>query len=228
MLPQCKVAIYFTYFKIFTLQNSRLRGACKLGSKRAEVLDLCNSPNMRNFTFCPCHTLDVQPMIQYRIAQPSDALALLQTRRKTVLDNQLGLYPPAVLQAWAPQITTETIGAEVAALQGDDRLSIVAEEEGRMLGFCSLGLSEGLLKQCYVLSECQGQGLAKHLVKMAEEEAVARGITCLRLSASLIALGFYERMGYQKMYDYLYELGPGLSMPCVMMEKYLPDERATE
>ena len=167
-------------------------------------------------------------MIQYRIAQPTDALALLQTRRKAVLSNHSGLYPEAVLQAWAPQITAETVAAETAALQGADRLSLVAEDGGLMLGFCSLGLLEGLLKQCYVLSEHQGRGIAKCLVEMAEAEAKARGIERLRLSSSLIALGFYERMAYQKMYDYLYELGPELSMPCVMMEKELRDGKATE
>ena len=160
-------------------------------------------------------------MIQYRIALVSDAPSLLQTRRQAVLGNHLGLYSEEVLQAWAPQISTESIVAEQALLQGGDRLTIVAEDAGNMVGLCSLGLSEGLIKQCYVLSNCQGRGIAKRLMEMAEAEAAAKGIPCLRLSASLIALGFYERIGYRKMYDYLYELGPGLSMPCVMMEKDL-------
>jgi Acetyltransferases len=160
-------------------------------------------------------------MIKYRIAQISDAKTLLETRRRAVLANHSGLYSEALLQAWAPQINSETIATEEEALQSTDRLTLVAEKDGLILGFCSLGLSEGLLKQCYVLSECQGQGIAKCLVEMAEAKAKSRGIHCLRLSASLIALGFYERMGYTKMYDYLYELSSELSMPCVMMEKHL-------
>jgi Acetyltransferases len=160
-------------------------------------------------------------MIQYRIALFSDAPTLLQTRRQAVMGNHLGLYSEEVLQAWAPQLNPESIAAEEALLQGGDRLTIVAEDAGSMVGLCSLGLSEGLIKQCYVLSEHQGQGIAKRLMEMAEAEAAARGISCLRLSASLIALGFYEKMDYRKMYDYLYELGPGLFMPCVMMEKAL-------
>ena len=157
----------------------------------------------------------------YRIAKHTDAEQLLRTRRQAVVNDTSGLYADALLHSWAPAITKETIAAEAAALEKPDRVTIMAEEGAKVIGLCTLGISEALLKQCYVLPEYHGRGIARELVRQIETIAKERGILSLQLSSSLLALDFYKKQGYNQLNSYDYDLGNGLQMPCVMMEKVL-------
>ena len=158
-------------------------------------------------------------MLSYRIAVSSDAEALLQTRRSTVVNNMAEKYSRTVLKAWAPTIDNATVAKEAEALNDSDRVTLVAESEGKMVGLCTIGISEGLLKQCYVLPEYNGRGIARELVNRIESIAQEKGLSSLRLSSSLIALDFYKKQGYRELNSYDYDLGNGLQMQCVMMEK---------
>ena len=160
-------------------------------------------------------------MLSYRIAVSSDAEALLQTRRSTVVNNMAEKYPRTVLEAWAPTIDSAAVAKEAEALNDSDRVTLVAESEGKMVGLCTIGISEGLLKQCYVLPEYNGRGIARELVNRIESIAQEKGLSSLRLSSSLIALDFYKKQGYRELNSYDYDLGNGLQMQCVMMEKEL-------
>ena len=160
-------------------------------------------------------------MLSYRIAISSDAEALLQTRRSTVVNNMAEKYPRAILEAWAPTIDSASVAKEAEALNDSDRVTLVAESEGKMVGLCTIGISEGLLKQCYVLPEYNGKGIARELVNRIESIAQEKGLSSLRLSSSLIALDFYKKQGYRELNSYDYDLGNGLQMQCVMMEKEL-------
>lgn len=158
-------------------------------------------------------------MVSYRIAVSSDAETLLRTRRSAVLFNSAEKYSRAILEAWSPKIDAETIQNETEAIKNPDRITLVAETEGNVVGLCTIGISEGLLKQCYVLTEYNGMGIARELVKRIEIIAKEKGLMSLRLSSSLIALDFYKKQGYHELNSYNYELGNSLQMPCVMMEK---------
>jgi N-acetylglutamate synthase-like GNAT family acetyltransferase len=160
-------------------------------------------------------------MLSYRIAVSSDAEALLQTRRSTVVNNMAGKYPRVVLEAWAPIIDSETIAKETEAIKKSERISLIAESDGKMVGLCTINTAEGLLQQCYVLPEYTGRGIAAELVKRIEIIAQEKGLSSLRLSSSLIALNFYKKQGYHELNSYDYDLGNGLQMQCVMMEKEL-------
>ena len=183
-------------------------------------------------------------MISFRYAITTDAEALLTVRRAAVLNSGEDHYTPEELEAWAPDVNNESIEAEAEALKNPDRITIVAvdncagqdyslnsegidlcvnsaESTGPsvIIGLCTIGIEEGLLKQCYVLPEYRGEGVAAGLVRQAEITASDRGLKSLKLSSSLIALGFYKKMGYTAQESYHYDLGNGLTMECVMMSK---------
>ena len=158
-------------------------------------------------------------MFSYRIAVSSDAEALLDTRRNAVLRNPAEKYPRNVIEAWAPKTDSATIQKEAEDINNPDRITIIAEKEEKIVGLCTIGIAESLLKQCYVLPEYNGMGIARELVKRIEEIAQEKGLTSLQLSSSLIALDFYKKQGYHELNSYNYPLGNDLQMPCVMMEK---------
>ena len=158
-------------------------------------------------------------MITYRIALSQDAEALLQTRRDSVLWSPEGKYSRKVLEAWSPKVDAATVCTESQALTDPDRITLVAESAEKMIGLCTMGISEGLLKQCYVLPQYRGLGIARTLVMHIETIAKENGLLSLKLSSSLIALDFYKKQGYHTLHTYEYPLGEGLFMSCVMMEK---------
>jgi putative acetyltransferase len=160
-------------------------------------------------------------MISYQIATSADAERLLRTRRHTVLGDRSGRYSQTILDAWAPIVSEERIFAEANALENPSRVTIMALDEKNIAGLCSINTSEGLLQQCYVLPEYNNKGIARELVQRAEAIAKESGLKLLVLSSSLIALEFYKKQGYEELNNYLYDLGNGLQMPCVMMQKTL-------
>ena len=163
-------------------------------------------------------------MISFRTAAGSDAESLLKTRRNAVVNYKTEQYSDVLLNAWAPKINEETICKEAEALKNPDRITIVAEDEeaqSKLVGLCTIGISEGLLKQCYVLPEYSHRGIARELVNQVEKIAKEKGLKSLKLSSTLIALNFYKKQGYKELNAYNYELENGLQMPCIMMEKEL-------
>ena len=186
-------------------------------------------------------------MIFYRYAVAEDAEILLRIRREAVLSNRNEHYSYNQLIAWAPEVNNATITAEAEALNNPDRITIIAavdsdesdyslhltpnnssvQKPGRksimskMVGLCTIGISEGLLKQCYVLQQYRGKGIAKGLVRIVEDIARENGLSYLKLSSSLIAFRFYEKLGYQAIERYDYDLEEGLIMECVMMYREL-------
>jgi len=160
-------------------------------------------------------------LVSYRTALSRDAGSLLQTRRESVLSGSEEKYSRLILEAWAPKTDAASILQESEALKNPDRISLVAEIQEKIVGFCTIGIAEGLLKQCYVLPEYRGMGIARELVRQMEAIAKERGLTSLKLSSSLIAFDFYKKQGYSELHSYNYDLGNGLQMPCVMMEKAL-------
>jgi len=184
-------------------------------------------------------------MMFYRYATTADAEVLLKIRRAAVLGCGNEHYSTEQLMAWAPKIDVATIKVETEQLNSRDRVTIIAAFDSNdpnyslnlandnffnekttqrdlalaLVGLCTIGLSEGLLKQCYILPQYRGMGIAKEMVRAVEDIAREKGLNILKLSSSLIAFRFYEKMGYRTLERYDYDLGNGLVMKCVMMYK---------
>ncbi|MCL2649864.1 MAG: GNAT family N-acetyltransferase [Candidatus Azobacteroides sp.] len=165
-------------------------------------------------------------MIKYRIANSEDAENLLKTRYNAVVNCNTTKYPTTILHAWAPKINDESILAEKIALKDPDRITIVAEDykdDGKiqMVGFCTLILSKALETQGYVIPEYTRKGIGSELKNKIEIIAKNNGLNKLTISSSLIGFEFQKKNGYKPLYHYEYNLGDGLTMECVMMEKSL-------
>lgn len=160
-------------------------------------------------------------IIHCRIAVGNDSENLLRVRRESVLTSGRGIYPEDVLQSWAPVVDEDSIREQRLLLDDPDRITLIALIQEKIAGLTTLGISEALVKQCYVLPEFQGKGIAALLMRKIEEIALENGIKTLKLSSSLIALPFYEKNGYKKLNEYEYTLFNNLKMKCFMMEKII-------
>jgi acetyltransferase len=96
----------------------------------------------------------------------------------------------------------------VAALGTRERLLLVAEEEGEILGMAQLVFSGATnadhraeVQRVGVATAARGRGIGRLLMTAVEETAGKRGVSLLWLTthAHTDACGFYEAIGYTRM-----------------------------
>lgn len=78
----------------------------------------------------------------------------------------------------------------------------MARTEGRAMGCGGIALFSGFaeVKRMYVRPEVRGKGIAEAIVSQLEAEAIAAGITTLRLETGTLqeaAIRFYRRCGFE-------------------------------
>ena len=99
-------------------------------------------------------------------------------------------------------------------------LHIVAYEDERMLGCCMLVEEDPQtvrLRQMAVINDLQGKGIGRALMQFAENLARDRGYQKITMHARKNAMGFYEKLGYQKVGKEFSEI----TIPHYVMEKEL-------
>ena len=101
-----------------------------------------------------------------------------------------------------------------------DNLLMSAYEDDQILGCCMLVEEDPQtvrLRQMAVLDDLQGKGIGKALMNFAENLARDRGYKKITMHARKNAIGFYEKMGYQKSGQEFEEI----TIPHYVMEKKL-------
>lgn len=129
------------------------------------------------------------------------------------------LYSQANLDAFLSESLSEA--AVAAELANPDRIYRLAEDEGRLIGFCKIGLSCGFpehargqrvmeLKQLYTAPDATGKGIGAALMDWAMAEFAARGADEAQLSVYAYNEGahrFYQRYGFAKVADITFTVG---------------------
>lgn len=127
--------------------------------------------------------------MRLRLYRAGDLPALLVLFYDTVHTVCAGDYTPAQLDAWAPKEREEA--AWDASLRS--RTTLVAEEDGVLLGFGNIG-SDGYLDLLYVHKDHQGRGVAAVLCNFLETLYPVEKVT---VHASETARPFFEKRGYR-------------------------------
>lgn len=99
-------------------------------------------------------------------------------------------YPPEWLADWQPGLTLSEAELQASHV-------IVAEAEGRLLGFAALRMVEGLaeLEHCWVLPDAMGQGVGRALMAAMRRDSLAQGQPHIKLLADPNAEAFYRHLG---------------------------------
>ena len=157
--------------------------------------------------------------ITYRAATPADVPALAELGAVSFIDAYGDLYSDEDLGLFLEQAySADVIAAEVA---NPERIYRLAEEDGRLLGYCKLGLNGGFdhdfgdrkvmdLNQLYLRGNTTGKGLGSALMDWAISEAKVRDFDVMALSVYSENYGgqrFYERHGFAKLADIYFMVG---------------------
>jgi putative acetyltransferase len=127
-----------------------------------------------------------------RRATLSDAVAMAELFHDTVRTVNCRDYQPAQVNAWAGESPDPGKWRDRLAT----RTTFVAERGGSVVGFAELK-AEGYLDALYVHARHQRKGIATALLKRVEHEAGQLGIDILATDASITALAFFTKLGFE-------------------------------
>jgi N-acetylglutamate synthase-like GNAT family acetyltransferase len=97
----------------------------------------------------------------------------------------------------------------------------VAEEDELVVGFGELNQTNGEIQGLYVSPDAGRRGIGLKLLRTLEERARASGLKSLHLTATLNAVSFYERAGFQAQQKLTHILREGIERECISMIKEL-------
>lgn len=106
---------------------------------------------------------------------------------------------------------------------------VIAYDGVEAVGFASVGMLEtpGVFKlhKLYVLQSQHGRGTGRFLVDAIIKAVKSKGGTALQLNVNKhnAAVGFYEKMGFEKIQDMVLDIGNGYVMDDYVMEKKLQE-----
>ena len=150
------------------------------------------------------------PIVFLRSAHPGDSevLSALALRSK----GHWG-YDAKFLAACRDELTMTP--ERLAALH-----VVVAELDGRIAGFGSLGISgrRGEIRDLFVEPDAIGRGVGRAI--MAELRRVARAVGVVRITVDSDpnAIGFYETQGFVRIGDAISQSIPGRTLPKLELE----------
>ncbi len=149
-----------------------------------------------------------------RDAVPSDAEAVREVHARSITELGRQAYSREQVDAWALRCESADYAS---AIESDDLVFVVAEADGRVVGFGSLRLepserdSDAEVTAVYVHPSVARQGVGTAIYTELEGQARARGVQSLGLSASLNAVPFYETQGYERVREAPHEFSAGES-----------------
>ena len=131
-------------------------------------------------------------------------------------------YTALQRHAWCGERTPQHYLASIATrLMRVAMANAAAERASRLLGFAQLNLATGAVEGVYVQPDMQRAGIGRQLLQALESAACGGGAQTLWLDASLNAVPFYTRQGYEVLSLHEHPVGPQLTIPCVRMRKRL-------
>lgn len=139
--------------------------------------------------------------LKIRACREADLNEISQLFFDTIRQVNARDYSPAEIEAWAPTAPEAAFWRE----RFRDGVALVAEENGRIVGFASLRM-DGYLDCLFVHSGEQGQGVGYALVNDIERTAKEAGLRCLSADVSVTARTFFERQGFVVIEEKLREL----------------------
>ena len=148
---------------------------------------------------------------------PGDAPFIQRVHDESIRGTRPGLYSRAELESWAAGLNAERY---IWAMNFNGERYLLAEVEaegGRLAGFCSWRPDQ--VVGLYIHPAWAGRGVASVLMDHGEAAIIAEGARRILLSASAIALPFYEGRGYRVMRRRDWKTRGGLVIEAFDMEK---------
>jgi GNAT superfamily N-acetyltransferase len=148
-----------------------------------------------------------------RRGRPEEADALWVLRTRCVRELCSAAYPPEVIAPWAASPPP----AHYRELIGQGGCVVAEDDEGTLLGYGVIDPAGNEIDALFVDPDCGGRGIGMAL--MDALYALADPARPLVLSASLNAVPFYQRAGFQPLREETYPHPSGVALASVRMQR---------
>jgi putative acetyltransferase len=155
-------------------------------------------------------------MVRIRRARVVDRPGILAAHAGAIRVTCRSHYADADVEAWAGRLTPESYDESIAI-----RDTLVADRDGRLLGFGELDVAATEVRAVYVHPDAGRRGVGRLLLTALETIARLRGLADLRLESSLNAVDFYASAGWRRIGDGRRTFPGGRDIACVVMSKTL-------
>ena len=162
------------------------------------------------------------PHLQVRPAVPDDALPVFALHVASIRALGPEAYDPDQVRAWA----RKDHGPDAYPIEEDDHHFVVAERGEEIAGFGDLVPdseevdADADVRAVYVHPDHVGRGVGAAILAELEGYARGAGVASIGITASLNAVGFYERAGYERLREDAYDTG-GTELDVVVLRKEL-------
>jgi putative acetyltransferase len=162
----------------------------------------------------PSGSVDLRARVELRAVRFDDVAEILRLVARAVAhacrDHYDAQQRAAVCRSYASTLFVDSLGPVE---------NVVAERDGRIIGFAQLDPAASRLRALFVDAACQGQGVGGALLADAEARAAARGCARVHGAMSLNAMPFYAAAGYRPCSGPERLSTTGVAVPIVRMEK---------
>lgn len=159
-------------------------------------------------------------MVRVRPGRAADAVAVRDVHVAAIETFGPAAYDDEEVAAWAERDD----GEEEPSIDGLDDpavVFVVAEEQGSIVGFGRLAIDDSEVTAVYVHPDAARTGVGSALLAYLEGYARGTGLDTVTLVASVNAVEFYERAGYERVATVSHETSAGVELDCVEMRKSL-------
>jgi GNAT superfamily N-acetyltransferase len=128
--------------------------------------------------------------LEIRRARDTDRDAIWRVHVHSIRALCTGWYGEAEIGVWVGRLTPEVYRGAIL-----NRVVLVAEQDGEIVGFGQLDLDRAEIEAVYVVPDTARQGVGSRLLRSLGEVARQRGLARLHLCASLNAQVLYGARG---------------------------------
>jgi putative acetyltransferase len=169
----------------------------------------------------PAARLPPLPAYRVRPAVAADVAAIIELQEVSIMGLGVIVYGPLKARAWAQA------GIEHSRDLLRQGSFFVAEAGTGLLGVSGWSPDHerqetAWIRYVFVRPEVAGRGIGRCLVDVAEGSAQGCGRRRLRLWSSLNAVGFYEKLGYQRLRPARWPVARGIEIDYLLMGKSRP------
>ncbi len=164
-------------------------------------------------------------MIAIRSANDEDVDAIADLQARSIMAFGVATYDRETCEAWA------NMGRQVRHSLLDTGTFTVAVTENALVGVA--GWTEDSRepdcawpRYVFVDPGHAGRGIGRNLMATVVRSVDATGRTRLQLWASLNAVGFYEKLGFERIRPARWPLGGGIEMEHLLMAKTMIEARS--
>jgi putative acetyltransferase len=151
-----------------------------------------------------------------RSAEIADTEKIAATHKASIVAICSACYDPKSIAGWV-----EILSPDIYKNAIEDKVMILAEEKGELLGLGILDLEQREIGAIYIHPKAKGTGCGKQLLLELESIALKNNVDQLTLCSTINALGFYQYHGYASGNKTLHELPNGIKLECIQMRKTL-------